>query len=106
MVQIIYERLGANIRKRRSALGMTQNSLAKLVGLSRTSVTNVERGRQQMLVHQLIDFAKALQVDLSEFTAALVPAGKTQTSAIADVPPEIQRLMARLSKSPTRRKKS
>ncbi len=45
---------------------MTQENLAKLVGLSRTSVVNIERGRQKVLSHLLVRLADALQVKISD----------------------------------------
>lgn len=50
---------------------MTQDELAKLVRLSRTSITNVEKGRQKLLLHTLADIAAALDVDI----ASLLPGG-------------------------------
>lgn len=41
---------------------MKQSELAERVGLSRTSVTNVEAGRQSLLVDQLLRFASVLDV--------------------------------------------
>lgn len=61
--KIIYKGLGGNIRRERAERGMRQAELADLVGLSRTSITNVELGRQGLAVHQLFEFADALGVD-------------------------------------------
>lgn len=41
---------------------MSQAAIAPSVGLSRTSVANIERGRQRMSIHLLMDFARALDV--------------------------------------------
>ena len=41
---------------------MTQEALAQAVDLTRTSITNVERGRQKLLVHTLVSIADALGV--------------------------------------------
>lgn len=41
---------------------MTQEALASKISLSRTSVINIEKGRQQLLVHTLVDIARALHV--------------------------------------------
>lgn len=38
---------------------LTQQQLADKIGLSRGSVANIETGRQQMLLHQLRDIARA-----------------------------------------------
>ena len=41
---------------------MTQEKLGRMVGLSRTSITNIEKGRQHIALHQLFDLANALNV--------------------------------------------
>lgn len=41
---------------------MTQEKLGRLVGLSRTSITNIEKGRQHVSLHHLVSIANALQV--------------------------------------------
>lgn len=48
---------------------MSQEGLAKRVGLSRTSITNIEQGRQQVPLHMIYTFADALGVELT----ALLP---------------------------------
>jgi len=58
----LYEMLGQEIRRRREALKMRQGDLADLVELSRASVTNIELGKQSVLVDQLYKFADALKV--------------------------------------------
>lgn len=95
MVPEIYETIGAAIRKRREAIGMTQAVLANEVGLSRTSVTNIERGGQALLVHQLLDLARALRIS----PQALLPSPqdyRLDRSPDGDVPEEIRLLLERL----------
>ena len=41
---------------------MTQDRLGTLVGLSRTSITNIEKGRQHVSLHQLYRIADALGI--------------------------------------------
>jgi transcriptional regulator with XRE-family HTH domain len=42
--------------------GLTQEALASQVSLTRTSITNIEKGRQKFLLHTLFDIASALGV--------------------------------------------
>lgn len=42
--------LGRRIAARRLSLKMTQGHLASAIGLGRTSIVNIEAGRQQMLL--------------------------------------------------------
>jgi DNA-binding XRE family transcriptional regulator len=59
----LYEALGKLVRLNRERHpGLTQEKLGKLVGLSRTSIVNIERGRQHLALHQLFVFAAALKV--------------------------------------------
>lgn len=58
--------IGENIKARRMALGMTQESLANAVGLGRSMIAQIERRSK---VPNLIlgrDIAKVLQCDLNE----------------------------------------
>jgi transcriptional regulator with XRE-family HTH domain len=57
-----YERLGAAIRERRIALGLSQAVLGERIGLGRTSITMIELGSQALQVHQLFGIAAALKV--------------------------------------------
>jgi DNA-binding XRE family transcriptional regulator len=59
----IYRLLGEAVARRRKLSGMTQADLAKVVGLSRASIANIEVGRQKMLVHQAYALADALKLD-------------------------------------------
>lgn len=55
-----YEVFGANLRAARKRAGLTQQELADRINLTRTSVTNIERGTQRIALHQLFDLAAAL----------------------------------------------
>jgi transcriptional regulator with XRE-family HTH domain len=52
--------VATNIRRRRLVLDLSQAELAGMVGLTRTSVTNIENGRQGMFVWDLANYADAL----------------------------------------------
>ena len=59
---ILYREVGALIRHRRRALDLTQVALAGRLGMSRGGLANIETGRQNLLVHQLYQFAAALEM--------------------------------------------
>ncbi len=61
-IDAFYASLGATIRQHREASGMTQQELGAILGLSRTSITNIERGRQRLLADQLQVVSRALSV--------------------------------------------
>ena len=58
----VYVSFGEIVRTKRLERGWTQTDLAEKVGLSRTSVTNIEIGRQRILLSDLFDFAAAFGV--------------------------------------------
>lgn len=78
-IQPVYEDIGRRIRLFRESQGLTQAELAEASALTRTSIVNIERGRQRFLVHTLIDLARVLRIDPQD----LLPAGE-----------EVQPLMA------------
>lgn len=62
----LYRAVGLRIRERRDALGMTQATLAHDAGISRSSLANLERGRQQIPLHVVLALAEALNVELAD----------------------------------------
>lgn len=58
-IQAIYRQFGAKVEALRNALGISQDELAKRVGLKRTSITNIEAGRQRVLLDDVEKFAQA-----------------------------------------------
>ena len=61
-----YQQLGAQIRRFRKQRKLSQDVLAKLVGLARTSLTNIEQGRQHPTLHTLCEIVECLKVEISE----------------------------------------
>jgi transcriptional regulator with XRE-family HTH domain len=55
-----YKQVGENIRAKRKARGLSQDGLAKAVGLKRPSMSNIEKGRQNILLHTFCDIAETL----------------------------------------------
>jgi|SRR5581483_4144781 len=75
---IFYQQLGANIRARRKALKLSQDSLGKMVGLTRTSLTNIENGRQHPPLHTFCEIVEQLKVGVTD----LLPSRKPALAAI------------------------
>ncbi len=63
----LYCAVGQRIRKAREARNLSQADLANVVSLTRTSITNIECGKQKPLLHTLYDIADALGVDPRSF---------------------------------------
>ena len=57
-----YAEVGRRVRNARDKRGLTQEALATLVSLTRTSITNIEKGRQKLLAHTIMDLAIALKI--------------------------------------------
>ena len=59
-IEPCYRQIGARLESIRKVLGLTQDEIAKRIGLERTSVVNIEAGRQRILLHQVEAIAEAL----------------------------------------------
>jgi transcriptional regulator with XRE-family HTH domain len=59
----VYRAFGNLLRVvRKQQRGLSQEKLGRLVGLSRTSITNIEKGRHHIALHQLLTLARVLKV--------------------------------------------
>ena len=65
----IYEHIGEQIKINRKQCRYTQTELAQMVGLKRSSLTNIENGRQRVQVHTLYAITAALGIQIT----ALMP---------------------------------
>jgi transcriptional regulator with XRE-family HTH domain len=86
-----YEELGKAIRRRREERELKQAELGEHLGLSRTSVTNIESGRQRLLADQLCRVAHILGCDVSDL---LPNATKLSTSKTAKSNPDLNSMPA------------
>jgi transcriptional regulator with XRE-family HTH domain len=64
-VEDLYRELGRKLRQAREAQGLSQEKLARQLGVSRASVVNIEAGRQRAPLHLLWQFSDALGTDLT-----------------------------------------
>ena len=62
---LLYKRLGAIIKERRSQLGLTQEQLSRQLKISRASLANIETGRQRVPVHRLYHIADKLDIKVA-----------------------------------------
>lgn len=63
---LLYREFGILLSSERKRRHLSQAQFGARVGLSRTSVTNIECGRQPIQLHQLYLFASVLKSDLSK----------------------------------------
>lgn len=101
MSELFYEQLGGEVRRRREAIGMTQATLASRTGMLRTTITNIERGRQGVMAHQVVRLATALGVEAAGLLPRSVESEQANEGAVPD---RIQELVDRLD-SPAPRKR-
>lgn len=62
------QQFGSAIRKRREALGLSQEKLAELADCHRNYIGNVERGEQNISIDMIIRLVKAIKSTLSEIS--------------------------------------
>ena len=78
----LYKQFGAKFREARKYANLSQEAVGRLVGLSRTSITNIESGNQVVQLHLLFELARAVGVNPqsllpdSESTANTKPISK------------------------------
>lgn len=65
-VDDFYSVVGGRIKEIRTRSRMTQNELARHLGLTRSSVANIEAGRQRVQLHWLAQIAVMLDADIKD----------------------------------------
>jgi transcriptional regulator with XRE-family HTH domain len=90
-----YVELGAAVRARRTSAGLTQLQLAGMIGLSRGSVANIERGQQSVLLHQFAAIAAALRARPEELLPSLAPPPPPE-----EAPAPVLEFLSRLERRP------
>lgn len=74
-VKAFYKGFGKAIVVARKEVSVTQDKLGLSIGLSRTSVTNMEAGKQRVLLHTILLIASALNktpAQMMELTMKMV----------------------------------
>ena len=64
-------KLGKNIRKIRNQRGYSQEEFAEIAGFSRSYYTEIETGKRNISVLNLVKIAEALKVDWSEIMGSI-----------------------------------
>jgi transcriptional regulator with XRE-family HTH domain len=80
-----YRALGERLRKARVKKNIKQGELARAVGLARTSITNIECGRQPVEVRVLVQIATTLGTSVTR----LIPRSERSSE---ELPRKAQRL--------------
>lgn len=79
----IHDRLATNLREARKARGLSLDAVAKLSGVSRSMVSQIERGESSPTVATLWNLTQALQVDFAGLLEDKPQAGIDVTRAAA-----------------------
>lgn len=87
-----YVQVGKRIRDKRGA-AMTQEKLAIHVGLTRTSVTNIEKGKQRLSLHTLIAIAEALKIPPAELLPSTIDGRMSASEALKHRPEDEQEFL-------------
>ncbi len=78
-------RLGQRVRSRRLEIGMSQEKLADLLGVTFQQVQKYEKGINRIAASRLFDISAALDVPISAFFEGLSPA---RVGGVAEEPSE------------------
>jgi transcriptional regulator with XRE-family HTH domain len=73
--------LGQRLSEARDLAGMTQESVARALGLDRTAIVLLEKGERNLKVPELVEIARVLGRPLSYFVQPPVPAAVSRRSA-------------------------
>lgn len=72
MAEDLLTRLGDRIRKLRKARGWTQAEMAERVGIDRSFLADVERGKRNVSILNLELIAKGFKISLSQLFSRLL----------------------------------
>jgi transcriptional regulator with XRE-family HTH domain len=98
-----YLSVGKKVKQARENRNITQEELASKVSLSRTSITNIEQGRQQFMAHTLIEIATALAVSPTSLLPEInTKFADTLDDKLKDLPPNERRWIKSTLKKPAK----
>jgi transcriptional regulator with XRE-family HTH domain len=85
-----YKKVGETIRDKRKERGLSQEGLARAIGLKRPSMSNIEKGRQNILLHTLCDIAETLGTNANALLPATVIHKPVRLVALRSFSKEVQ----------------
>jgi transcriptional regulator with XRE-family HTH domain len=97
-----YEEFGQRVRRARLSLGLNQEALGHRVGLERSSISNVEKGRQRVQLHMLLEFANALDVPPIQLLPEDITASDPLRRVPADTRPFVQDVLKTAARARSR----
>jgi len=61
--EVINKQVGDKLKSIRKVIHLSQDDLAAMVGLTRTSIVNIEKGRQSLTIENLYKISEALNIN-------------------------------------------
>jgi transcriptional regulator with XRE-family HTH domain len=95
---LFYREFGQRVRLARKKANLSQEALGRAVGLTRTSVTNIEKGRQHVPLHMAFVLAEVLKTPPEDLLPDLSALEQQRSLAqwLNGVRPEQQEWMRRV----------
>jgi transcriptional regulator with XRE-family HTH domain len=85
-----YRKVGARIRAKRQDCGLSQEGLATAIGLKRPSLSNIEKGRQNILLHTICEIAETLNTSVGELLPDRASSEPIEISGLESLTKEVR----------------
>lgn len=86
---ILYNLIGERVRRQRIQVDMTQAQLADAVGVLRTSIANIEAGRQKPPLHLLYKLCMELGVEVADILPSNAVISQPTIITVEGTPKEV-----------------
>lgn len=93
--------IGSRLRLRRLAMGFSQETLARALGITFQQIQKYERGTNRIFASRLFHLAQVLRVPVSYFFQGLTPEGTETPDGAKAAPPAEESVQDLLSRSDT-----
>ena len=90
----IDKEIGSRVRMRRVSIGMSQEKLGDMLGLTFQQVQKYEKGTNRISVGRLVDIAKILGVDIHFFFNGIKSGKAEEGFAEEEAPPYVSDVMS------------
>lgn len=92
----VYAEIGERLRERRRQMGMTQEEIASLLGISGTYYGEIERGNRQLSVPRILNIYDKMGLDPTFLLTGEKISGKMLTAAFQSCPKEKQPVLEQI----------